>query len=230
MPDITINGRDGDFSAYLSTPATGSGPGLLVIQEIFGVNQSMRQMCDAFAAQGFFALCPDIFWRQEPGIQITDKTDEEWQKAFQLFQGFDVDKGVEDLKDSLAALRGLDACSGKAGTVGYCLGGKLAFLMATRSDAECNIGYYGVGLAELLGEVAAISTPLMLHVAEQDEYCPPEAQAKLRDSLGSHPQTTLHSYPGMPHAFARAGGVHYDADAATLANGRTYDFLKQHLG
>ncbi len=230
MPNITINGRDGDFSAYLSTPATGSGPGLLVIQEIFGVNQSMRQMCDEFAAQGFAALCPDIFWRQEPGIQITDKTDEEWQRAFQLFQGFDVDKGIEDLKDSLAALRGHDACNGKAGTVGYCLGGKLAFLMATRSDADCNVGYYGVGLDELLGETDGISAPLMLHVAEKDEYCPPETQAKLRDSLASHPHATLHSYAGMPHAFARAGGIHYDADAATLANGRTYDFLKQHLG
>lgn len=230
MPDITINGRDGDFSAYLSTPAVGSGPGLLVIQEIFGVNQSMRQMCDDFAAQGFVALCPDTFWRQEPGIQITDKSDEEWQKAFQLFQGFDVEKGVEDLKDTLAALRKLDACNGKAGSVGYCLGGKMAFLMATRSDADCNVGYYGVGLDELLGEANAITRPLMLHVAEKDEFCPPEAQAKLRDGLGSHPQVTMHFYPGMPHAFARAGGVHYDADAATLANGRTYDFLKQHLG
>jgi len=230
MPDITINGRDGDFSAYLSTPATGSGPGLLVIQEIFGVNLSMRQMCDEFAAQGFVALCPDIFWRQEPGIQITDKTDEEWQRAFQLFQGFDVDNGIEDLKDSLAALRGHDACDGKAGTVGYCLGGKLAFLMATRSDADCNVGYYGVGLDDLLGETGGISAPLMLHVAEKDDYCPPEAQAKLRESLASHPHTALHFYAGMPHAFARAGGIHYDADAATLANGRTYDFLKQHLG
>ena len=110
MPDITINGRDGDFSAYLSTPAAGSGPGLVVIQEIFGVNESMRRMCDDFAAQGYAALCPDLFWRQEPGVRITDKTDEEWQKAFQLMQGFDVDKGVEDLKDSLAALRGLESC------------------------------------------------------------------------------------------------------------------------
>lgn len=230
MPDITVNGRDGDFSAYLSVPASGAGPGLLVIQEIFGVNRSMREMCDDFAAQGFVALCPDTFWRQEPGIQITDKTEEEWKKAFELFQGFDVDKGVEDLKDSLAALRDLDACNGRAGSVGYCLGGKLAFLMATRSDADCSVGYYGVGLDELLGESDRIDNPLMLHVAEADEYCPPEVQEKLREALAPHPQVTLHFYPGMPHAFARAGGIHYNADAATLANGRTYDFLKQHLG
>jgi len=230
MPDITINGRDGDFSAYLATPAGGTGPGLVVIQEIFGVNQVMRQLCDDFAAQGLVALCPDTFWRQEPGIQITDKTEAEWQRAFELFQGFDVEKGVEDLKDTLGALRELDACTGRAGTVGYCLGGKMAFLMATRSDADCNVGYYGVGLDELLGEIDGISAPLMLHVAEADDYCPPEAQAKLREVLGPHPPATLHFYPGMLHAFARAGGAHYDAAAATLANGRTYDFLKQHLG
>lgn len=230
MPDITIHGRDGDFSAYLAIPASGSGPGLLVIQEIFGVNQSMRQMCDDFAAQGFVALCPDIFWRQEPGIQITDKSEAEWQKAFQLFQGFDVDKGVEDLKDSLDALRDLDACQGKAGSVGYCLGGKLAFLMATRSDSDCNVGYYGVGLDALLGETDGITAPLALHVAEKDDYCPPETQAALRENLGPDQRITLHFYPGMPHAFARPGGIHYDADAAKLANGRTYDFLKQHLG
>ncbi len=230
MPDITINGRDGDFSAYLATPPGGSGPGLLVIQEIFGVNASMRRMCDAFAAQGFVALCPDIFWRQEPGIQITDKTDEEWQKAFQLFQGFDVDKGVEDLKDSLGALRDLDACSGKAGTVGYCLGGKLAFLMAERSDADCNVSYYGVGLEGLLDEAGNIGHPTMLHVAEEDEFCPREAQAAVKSALGGHAQVTIHSYPGMPHAFARDGGIHYDAEAAKLANGRTESFLKDNLG
>jgi len=230
MPDITINGRDGDFSAYLSTPASGSGPGLVVIQEIFGVNESMRRMCDDYAAQGYTALCPDLFWRQEPGIQITDKTDEEWQKAFQLFQGFDVDKGVEDLKDSLAALRKLDACTGKAGSVGYCLGGKLAFLMATRSDADCNVAYYGVGLDELVGEANGIARPALLHIAEEDEFVPKEAQAKVRAALAGHKQVTIHSYPGMPHAFARDGGIHYDATSAKLANGRTAAFLKQNLG
>lgn len=230
MPDITINGRDGDFSAYLSTPPDGSGPGLLVIQEIFGVNDSMRRMCDEFAAQGYVALCPDLFWRQEPGIQITDKSEAEWQKAFQLFQGFDVDKGVEDLKDSLAALRRLDACTGKAGSVGYCLGGKLAFLMATRSDADCNIAYYGVGLDELVGEAGTIAHPTLLHIAEEDEFVPKEAQARVKEALAGHEHVTIHSYPGMPHAFARDGGIHYDAAAAKLANGRTADFLKQHLG
>lgn len=229
MPDITIKGRDGDFSAYLSVPAGGSGPGLLVIQEIFGVNASMRQICDSYAAQGMVALCPDLFWRQEPGIQITDKSEAEWKKAFELFQGFDVDKGVVDMKDSLAALRNLDSCTGKAGTVGYCLGGKLAFLMAVHSDADCNISYYGVGLDELVGDAGRISHPTLLHIAEADEFVPKDAQTRIKDALATHPQVTLYSYPGMPHAFARVDGIHYDGAAATLANGRTSDFLTDHL-
>lgn len=229
MPDITINGRDGDFSAYLSVPAGGSGPGLLVIQEIFGVNASMRQICDAYAAQGMVALCPDLFWRQEPGIQITDKSEEEWKKAFELFQGFDVDKGVEDMKDGLTALHKLDACTGKAGAVGYCLGGKLAFLMAIHSDADCNVSYYGVGLDELVGDAGRISHPTLLHIAEADEFVPAAAQTRIKDALSGHPSVTIHSYPGMPHAFARVDGIHYDASAATLANGRTSDFMTLHL-
>lgn len=229
MPDITIKGRDGDFSAYLSTPAGGSGPGLLVIQEIFGVNASMRRICDAYAAQGMVALCPDLFWRQEPGIQITDKSEQEWKKAFELFQGFDTDKGVEDMKDSLAALRDLGPCTGKAGSVGYCLGGKLAFLMAIHSDADCNVSYYGVGLDELVADAGKIDRPTLLHIAEEDEFVPRDAQARIKDALAGHPHVTIHSYPGMPHAFARVDGIHYDDAAATLANGRTSDFMTHHL-
>jgi carboxymethylenebutenolidase len=118
MPDITINCPDGRFSAYLAAPSSGTGAGILVIQEIFGVNKDMRDHCDQLAAEGYFALCPDIFWRQEPGVQITDQSEEEWAKAFELYQGFDVDKGVEDLKTSLAHLRGVDGCTGKASTNG----------------------------------------------------------------------------------------------------------------
>src|SRR3546814_20082157 len=99
MPDITIKVPDGEFSGYLAKPASGKGPGILVIQEIFGVNKDMRDHCDNFAAQGYVALCPDIFWRQEPGVQITDQSEEEWQHAFKLYQGFDFAKGVESSED-----------------------------------------------------------------------------------------------------------------------------------
>ena len=141
MTDIKIAARDsGSFAAYVATPAAGTGgPGILVIQEIFGVNQVMRDLCDGFARQGYIAMCPDLFWRQEPGIQITDKTEAEWAKAFSLYKGFDEAKGVADLVASLEALRKYPGCSGRVGSVGFCLGGKLAYLMATRSDADCNV-------------------------------------------------------------------------------------------
>jgi carboxymethylenebutenolidase len=231
MSELTIRAADGgSFSGYLATPKSGTGPGILVIQEIFGVNKVMRDIADGFAAQGYAALCPDLFWRQEPGIQITDQTKEEWARAFQLYQGFDEAKGVDDLKATLAHLRKLPACTGKVGAVGYCLGGKLAYLMATRSDAECSVGYYGVGIDKALDEAGKIARPLMLHIAEQDEYCPPAAQQAIKAALGKNARVTIHSYPGVDHAFARNGGEHYDKATAESANKRTADFFKQHLG
>ncbi|PPR21363.1 MAG: Carboxymethylenebutenolidase [Alphaproteobacteria bacterium MarineAlpha10_Bin3] len=223
MPDITIQTGDGDFSAYLAVPAGGSGPGIIAIQEIFGVNADMRAHCDNFAAQGFVALSPDLFWRQEPGVQITDQTEAEWQQAFKLYQGFDVEKGVDDLIASLAHLRGLDACTGKAGTVGFCLGGLLAYLMACRSDAQCNISYYGVGIDERIDEASNITAPMILHIAEEDEYVDKDAQTRLADGLAGHSLVTMHSYAGVNHAFTRNNGIHYDEAAANLAHGRTTD-------
>ncbi len=229
MPDITIDGPDGSFGAYLAVPASTPAAGLVVAQEIFGVNQVMREICDWLAGEGYAACCPDIFWRIEPGIQITDQTEAEWQRAFELFGLFDVDKGVEDLKTTLAHLRGRPECTGKAGSIGYCLGGKLAFLMATRTDADCNVSYYGVGLDELLGEAGNISKPLLMHVASQDQFVPPEAQDKIKAGLADHSQVALHVYDGQDHAFARVGGEHYDAAAAELANGRSLAHLQASL-
>jgi carboxymethylenebutenolidase len=230
MTDVTIRAADGgSFSAYLATPKSGKGPGILLIQEIFGVNKVMRDLADGFAAQGYTVMCPDLFWRQEPGIQITDKTEAEWKKAFQLFQGFNVDNGVNDLKATLAALRKHPACRGKVGSVGYCLGGKLAYLMATRSDSDGNVGYYGVGIQDMLDEAKNIKKPLLLHIAEKDQFVPPPAQAKVKEALGGNKLVTLYSYPGCDHAFARVGGQHYDKKAADLANQRSADFFKKHL-
>lgn len=231
MGYVTINAADGgSFQAYHAAPAGGSSaPGIVLIQEIFGVNQVMRDLADGFAGQGYQVLCPDIFWRIEPGIDITDKTKAEWDRAFELFGLFDTDKGVSDLGATLAHLRAMDGCSGKVGSVGYCLGGKLAYLMAARTDADCNVSYYGVGLEGLLDEASDITTPYMSHIAAKDGFVPPEAQAAIKDGLGGHAQCTLHVYGEQDHAFARVGGEHYDQAAADLANGRTADFFKTHL-
>ena len=228
--DITIKAADGgSFTGYLAMPPAGKGPGIVVIQEIFGVNQVMRDLTDGFAAAGYVALCPDLFWRQEPGIQITDKTDAEWKRAFALFQGFDLDKGVQDLASTLAHLRKVPGCAGKVGCVGYCLGGRLAYLMGARTGIDAAVGYYGVYIQEHLGEAKNIKKPIMLHVAEKDQFVPPEAQTKIRDGLKGNKLVTIHTYAGMDHAFARVGGAHYDKAAADLANKRTADFFKANL-
>ncbi len=234
MPDITIQGPDANFGPYLAEPAGSSpgapAPGVVVAQEIFGVNQVMRELCDWLAGEGYLACCPDIFWRIEPGLQLTDQTEAEWARAFELFGLFDADKGIEDLKASLSQLRAHPSCSGRAGAVGYCLGGKLAYLMATRSDVDCSIAYYGVGLDELLDEAENITKPLVLHVAVKDRFVPPEAQEKIAARLAGKELVTLHRYPDQDHAFARPGGEHYDRAAADLANRRSLECLKKELG
>ena len=230
MPEISITAPDGGtFSAYLALPEATPAPAILVIQEIFGVNQVMRDICDWLAGEGYAACCPDIFWRIEPGIQLTDKSEAEWQRAFELFQAFDVDKGVGDLKATLDALRGNPATTGKAGAIGYCLGGKLAFLMAARSDSDASVSYYGVGLDVLTGEVENIKKPLLMHVASEDAFVPKDAQLKVAEAVANNPLIERIVYEGQDHAFAREGGEHYDAASATAANARSLAFFKANL-
>jgi carboxymethylenebutenolidase len=227
---IRITGPAGDFSAYLARPESGEGPGIVLLQEIFGVNQVMRNRCDALAAQGFTALCPDLFWRIEPGVDITDQSQAEWDKAFSLMKAFSPDTGIEDIAASIRWLRSQDGTGGKVGAMGYCLGGLLAYLTAARTDSDATIGYYGVSIQDRLDEASAIKQPLMLHIAGKDQFVPPEAQAAIHQGLDSHPLVTLHDYPEDDHAFARPGGAHYNAASADLANQRTLDFLNRHLG
>lgn len=227
--EITITVPDGEIMGYLATPASGAGPGVVVIQEIFGVNTWMRNITDDLAAAGYVALCPDLFWRIEPGVQINSEDEEAFQKAFGLYGKFDADKGIDDLQAAVTHLRGLEGCNGKVGTVGFCLGGFLAYLMAARSDADASVGYYGVGIESKLGEASKIARPLMLHVAEEDQFVPKEAQAQVADSLKGNAQVILFGYPGADHAFARKGGHAYVAEAADLANSRTIDFFKTNL-
>jgi carboxymethylenebutenolidase len=227
--DISIASPDGSFGGYLATPTAGKGPGIVVIQEIFGVNGFVRAVADGFAARGYFALAPDLFWRIEPNVQLTDKTDEEWKRAFDLMGKFNADLGVKDIQATISHLRGTAGVNGKVGAVGYCLGGLLAYLTAARTDADASVGYYGVNIQTMLGEAKTITKPLMLHIAEKDEYVPPAAQKQITDGLKDNPHVTVHSYPGMDHAFARVGGQHYDQANAELANGRTSTFFRQHL-
>jgi carboxymethylenebutenolidase len=224
-----IQTSDGSFSAYLARPARQVAPSVVVIQEIFGVNAVMRAIADQFAATGYLAICPDLFWRIEPGIDITDRTEPELKRAFELFAAFDVDKGVKDIAATIAHIRSDDGCSGKVGSVGFCLGGLLSFLTAARTNAEACVAYYGVGIEKRLAEAATLAKPVMLHIAGDDQFVPHAAQQAIIDALAGRPNFKIHSYPGLGHAFARRGGDHFDAAAAALADTRTREFLAEAL-
>jgi len=231
MTDVQIKAADGGtFSAYLAEPkGTAKAPGMIVIQEIFGINGNIRAICDAAAAEGYVAIAPDLFWRQTPGVQLDSNTKEGWAEAMKLYQGFSETKGVDDLIAAMAWLREQPRVSNKVGCVGYCLGGKLAYLMSTRSDVDAAVGYYGVAIEGSIGEAGAITEPLMLHLAEKDGFSSPEALKQVQDGLAPIALATVHVYPGQDHAFARKGGEHYDAAAAKLADGRTERFFANYL-
>jgi carboxymethylenebutenolidase len=232
MNEIKLKAADGagEFSAHVWMPKGEDTAGAVVlIQEIFGVNDALRETGQLLADQGFIAIAPDLFWRQQPGVNISDKTEAEWKQAFALMNGLNQDLAIEDLKVTLAAARKLPGANGLAATMGFCLGGRLAVMMATRSDADANVSYYGVMLDNLIGEFDNIAAPLMLHIAEKDEYVPPEVQDKVLDALEENEWVDAFIYPDVMHAFARPGGIHYDARAATIANGRTTELLAEIL-
>jgi len=225
---MRITSADGiEFDAYVSRPAKLPAPAVIVIQEIFGVNEWMRSVADWLAQKGFLAVAPDLFFRQEPGVQLTDKTEAEWQKAFKLYEGFDEDKGVEDLIATLKAVRSMPDCNSTVGALGFCLGGKLAYLMSTRSDSNANVSYYGVGIDKNLTET--VRNPLILHIAEADPYVAHDAQSKIKERLSGNQLVTICIYEGMDHAFGRPGSQHYNREATELAHGRTLEFLESKL-
>jgi carboxymethylenebutenolidase len=223
----TIKSFDGDeFDGYLALPASGYGPGIVVLQEIFGVNDYVRSVADWFAAHGFVALAPDLFWRLERGVQLTGA---DWDKAIDFYQRVDEEKAVEDAAAALDALRQHPACSGRVGAVGFCMGGNLAYLLSTRFKPDCAVGYYGVSIEKSLDEAGKLTSPLLLHIAGRDKFCPPEAQAEIHKVFGGNPLVTLHVYPDRDHAFGRTGGEHYHAADAELANLRSLEFFVAHL-
>src|SRR5687768_16383556 len=169
---INIETEGGDFSAYVARPTAAKAPAVVVIQEIFGVNKVMRDITDGLAAQGYLAICPDLFWRIEPGIDITDQSEAEWKRAFELYTAFDVELGVKDIASTIDAARSDPRSNGKVGAVGYCLGGLLAYLTATRTDSDASVSYYGVGLVNFLAENDKLKNPLMLHIAAEDQFVP----------------------------------------------------------
>jgi carboxymethylenebutenolidase len=226
---LIVHVDDGTFNAHVALPSAERAPAVLLIQEIFGVNADMRAVARSYADRGYLAVVPDLFWRFSPGIELDPELDADCTTALDLYGKFDQNVAVGDLQATLATVRDLPSCSGKAGCAGFCLGGMLAYLMATRSDSDASVGYYGVGIEHALAEASSIANPLLLHIAEADAYVPPAAQSLIRKTLAGNRLATVYSYPGCEHAFGRVGSAHYDKGAAELADGRTADFLQRHL-
>ena len=230
---IDALGEDALFPAYMAAPAGDVRAAIIVIPEIFGVNAGIRQKCDLLAEAGYLAVAPDIFWRFAPGVELNPDVEAELQEAFGYFGQYDVDDGVRDIEAVIHAIRkGLSnqAPLEKVGCVGYCLGGRLAYMAATRTDISASVGYYGVMIDEMLHESHAIANPLMLHIPTADHLVGPEAQAAIHAGLGNHPKVTLHDYDGLDHGFAAQMGNRRNAEGAELADARTAAFFAKHLG
>src|SRR5271156_1476816 len=226
---ITIKGCDGAFQAYSARPAVLPAPAVVVLQELFGVNADIRKTCDELAEQGFIAVAPDLFWRQEPGVDLSVTSEPDWQHGLRLYQAYDRDAGARDVKDTASAVAKLPGCTGNVAVLGYCLGGLMTFLTAARYSVDAAVAYHGGDTEKYLGEVGGLNAPLLMHLAEEDEFISKPAQAEIKAALAREPNATVYSYPGQNHAFSRDGGAHYNAEAAALAHERTYAFLNRQL-
>lgn len=227
---INIQTEGGEFSAYVARPAGMPAPAVVVLHEVFGVNEDIRQTCRELADAGFIAIAPELFWRQERGVDLNTWSKAEWKKGLALYTAYDRDIGVRDVIATVRAARQFEGASGEVGVMGFCLGGLMTYLTVARHELDAAVAYHGGDTESYLNEARAITAPLLMHLAEEDEYISKDAQARIKAALAPVPNVTVYSYPGQNHAFARHTGVHYNAQAAALANGRTVAFLAEHLG
>jgi carboxymethylenebutenolidase len=217
------------FSGYLATPETGSGPGLILLQEIFGVNQHIRELADEYAEEGYVVLAPDLFWRMKPGIEL-GYSEDDFKTAFGYYQRFNIDQAILDTGDALRALRANPACIGNVAAIGFCLGGKLAYLAAARLPIDAAVGYYGVAIEENLAEAKSITCPIALHFASEDKFVPASARTAIKEALAGNDNAEIYVYRGADHAFNNRRRATYHRSSASLAHSRTISFLRRAIG
>ena len=226
---ISIETENGHFRAYVARPAVSPASAVVVLHEIFGVNADMRQTCHELADKGYLAICPDLFWRQEPGVDLSHWSDAEWKKGLALYAAYDLDIGVGDILACVEAARHVAGATGKVAVMGYCLGGLLTYLTAARGKVDAAVSYYGGGTEGHLQHANEVTGPLLMHFGEEDEFISKDAQSNIKSALAGNPHVQIFSYPGCGHAFARHTGTRYDAAAAALANCRTWTLLERAL-
>jgi len=219
---------EGQFAAWLAQPEGETQAAIIVIQEIFGVNAGIRQKTDDWAAKGYLAIAPDMFWRFKPRYDVDPDVPEELAEAMELRHQFDLDQAVQDVEATIRHARSLGAR--KVGVVGFCAGGSVAYLAATRTDAEASVGYYGRLIVDHLNEAHAIAHPLLLHFGIADPSIPAEIREKIHAGLDANPRVTIHDYEGAGHGFAASTGKRRNEAAARLADARTDEFFATWLG
>lgn len=224
---IKVVVEDGQFEAYVFS-AGPKAPVIVLIQEVFGVNAGMREVATELVSEGFTVVAPDLFWRVEPGLQLSPSDTADTERAFGIYGGLDFEQTARDVVATVSAARALSGNS-KVGVMGFCLGGLMTFLAAARSDVDAAVEYYGGGTQNYVAEAANIRAPMLIHLAGADEYVPVEAQQLILDATAGMGNVEVLVYPGRDHAFARPHGHHYHVADAKLANARTYDFFRRHL-
>jgi carboxymethylenebutenolidase len=229
--DVELNvAGTGRMLCYLALPARPNGAALVVLQEIFGVNAYIRSVVDSFADAGFVTIAPDLFWRQTPGVQLSPADPADRERATALMKGLDTQLALADATAAVKFAQGQLQATAPALAVGYCLGGKLSFLLAATGAVEAAVSYYGVGIHQVLADAGRIKGRVLLHVAQADPLCPPDAQAEIAralTALGTRAQVL--TYPGVGHAFARPGGAGFNQEATAQADRATLAFLRQGL-
>lgn len=222
---IDIRAADGrSFQGYLSLPPTGKGPGIVLIQEIFGVNSHIRAVADQYALDGYTVLAPDVFWRKEPRMEL-GYGEADFKKGLGMLQSMDFAQTVDDLARSVQTLRGLPECSGRVASLGYCMGGLLSYLCAASAGVDASVCYYGGGIAEQLSRADEIRNPILFHFAGKDAFIPRQAVEAVQKAFAGRKGATVHVYDDVDHGFNCWERPSYHQPTAALAHGRTLQFL-----
>jgi carboxymethylenebutenolidase len=230
MPDMEVEVHGESMPAYLATPEDHPrAGGVVLIHEIFGLNKSMRATADRFAEAGFLTICPNLTWRQGNAEELEPGTEEALEEGRRRMAELTDDQMLDDIKAAVLHLREMEECNGRVATVGYCMGGRLAWLMGCRGDTQANVAYYATRIERHLGECVRLSRPFMMHIGEKDPFIPAETRERIKERLCPVAGMSFHTYPDVGHGFARPGATGAEAQAAELANRRTVDFLNLNL-
>lgn len=225
---IDIEAADGTFGAYLAIPHTGKGPGIVLLQEIFGVNEHIRTVAEQYANDGYVVLVPDLFWRIEKRIEL-GYDDAGWKRAAELMKATDVAKAQADIALTVAALKAQPALDGKLAVIGYCFGGMLAYNTAANGLVDAAIAYYGGGIQNQLQRADDINVPLLMHFGAADSHIPLDAVQKIAERFEDNDDVEVHVYAGAEHGFNCSHRASYHQRASVEAHGNSLTFLSDHL-